>query len=176
MRVGFQRMGFCQRPVKSRFPHSVEMDFFSFCSISSPTPEPMDSATPIPTTVPLPITASPMPPIICTVPSLISESISTSPAPLDDAKIEEEKRYMLPKQVKPRFTPFTSPWIAARLQDQPEERAIPLLRNWAHPKCYMEINRQTIIDINKLSDGNAVDAVEELKQPQVSSMELVDRS
>src|SRR5277367_6159508 len=130
MRVGFQRMGFCQRPVKSRFPHSVEMDFFSFCSISSPTPEPMDSATPIPTTVPLPMTASPMPPIICTVPSLISESISTSPAPLDDAKIEEEKRYTLPKR-------------------------------------YMEINRQMITDINRLSDGNAVDAIEELKQPRV---------
>src|SRR5277367_1914038 len=122
-------MGFYKRPVKFRFPHSVEMDFFSFCSISSQPPEPMDSPTPTPATVPLP-----MPPIICTVPSLISESIPSSPAPLDDAKIEEEKRYTLPNQTKPRFTPFTSPWIAARLHDQPEERAIPLLRNWAHPK------------------------------------------
>src|SRR5277367_4722917 len=152
------------------------MDFFSFCSISFPPPKPMDSSTPIPTTVPLPMHTSPMPLITCTVSSLISESIPILPAPSDDAKIEEEKRYMLPNQTKPRFTPFTSPWIAARLQDQPEERAIPLLRNWAHPKCYMEINRQTITDINKLSDGNTVDAVEELKQPRVSSMELVDRS
>src|SRR5277367_4208756 len=143
------------------------MDFFSFCSISFLPPKPMDSPTPIPTTVALPMHASPMPPITCTVPSLISESIPILPAPSDDAKIEEEKRYTLPNQTKPRFTPFTSPWITARLQDQPEEQAIPLLRNWAHPKRYMEINRQTITDINKLSDGNAVDAIEELKQPRV---------
>ena len=120
-----------------------------------------------PSTVPLPMQPPSMPPTICTVPSLIPESIPALPIPLDDAKKEEEKRYTLPNHPKPRYTPFTSPWIAARLHDQSEERAISLLRDWAHPKRYMEINRQTIDEINRLGDGDAIDAIEELKQPRV---------
>ena len=94
------------------------------------------------------------------------ESTPVSSAPLHGAKQQEEKRYTLPNHRTPRFTPFTSQWIAARLKDQPEERAIPILRNWAHPKRHMEINRQTMDDINRLSEGDAVDAIEELKEPR----------
>jgi hypothetical protein len=78
---------------------------------------------------------------------------------------EEEKRYTLPNHKTPRFTPFTAPWVVERLKDQPEERAVPILRIWAHPKRHREINRQTIDSINKLNDGEAVDAIEELKEP-----------
>jgi RNase H-like domain found in reverse transcriptase/Reverse transcriptase (RNA-dependent DNA polymerase)/Integrase zinc binding domain/Chromo (CHRromatin Organisation MOdifier) domain len=80
---------------------------------------------------------------------------------------EEEKRYTLPNHKTPRFTPFTAPWVVERLKDQPEERAVPILRIWAHPKRHREINRQTIDSINKLNDGEAVDAIEELKEPRV---------
>ena len=105
-----------------------------------------------------------MPPTsTCTVPA--SESIPISPPPPIEAKQEEEKRYTLPNRKPPRFTPFSAPWVAARLKDEPEARAIPILRNWSHPKRYDEINSDVIIQINRLSETLAIEAVEELKEP-----------
>ena len=103
----------------------------------------------------------------CTVDIPNAASVLPCSNPIPKQEQEEEKRYTLPNHKTPQFTPFTAPWVVERLKDQPEERAIPILRNWAHPKRHMEINRQTIDVINKLNDGEAVDAVEELKEPRV---------
>ena len=155
-------MGFYGRPVKLRLPHSVELDFFAFFSNTpSIPPEQTDSPTPTPPIVPVPMPAPTMPPSTCTIPT--SESIPISPAPDGTTKLEEERRYTLPNQPEVHYVPFTAPWIAARLHDQPEERAVALLRDWAHPRRVREIDRQTTIEINRLCDGDAIDAIEELR-------------
>jgi hypothetical protein len=64
-----------------------------------------------------------------------------------------------------RHTPFTPNWIVDRLQDSPD-RAIPLLRDWAHPKRRQEINSSTIGSINDMKPNEAVEAINELKTPR----------
>ena len=106
-----------------------------------------------------------MPPTsICSPPCTISDTLSQSNS-VSSAQ-REEKRYTLPNHPTPRFTPFTAPWVAARLKENPD-RAIGILRNWAHPRRHREISRQTIEDINLLRDGDAVDALKELENPRV---------
>jgi hypothetical protein len=139
--------------VKSRFLPSVDLPSCPILQSASPLPEQSDSTS---------ITSA-----ACTIDIPNTASILSHSNPIPKQNQEEEKRYTLPKQQRPRFAPFTAPWVVERLKDQPEERAIPILRVWAHPKRHMEINRQTIDVINKLNDGEAVDAIEELKDPQV---------
>src|SRR5687767_9210061 len=51
----------------------------------------------------------------------------------------------------------------AHLQDSPD-RAIPVLRNWAHTKRYREVNDLTIRQINSLPEEQAVTALYELRR------------
>jgi hypothetical protein len=144
--------------VNPRFVHSVEYDFFKFCRLSSHPAGQTDPPTYASNTV-LPS----MPPPSCTVANDQSDSVS-SPPPID-AKTREEKRYTLPNHKAPRFTPFTSPWVAARLKDDPD-KAVSILNVWSHPRRQKEINRQTVDDINLLGETEAIEAIEELKNPR----------
>ena len=71
-----------------------------------------------------------------------------------------------PKIPFKRHTPFSAPWIVARLRDSPD-RALPLLRNWSHSKRCREMNDDTVREINDLSEELAIRAVKELKKPHV---------
>jgi hypothetical protein len=90
---------------------------------------------------------------------------SILPPPMTKAKLKEEKRYTLPHQKPPWFTPFTSPWVAVQLKDDPE-KAVSILNIWSHPKCSMEIIQQMVDKINLLEESDAIDAIEELLKPQ----------
>ena len=101
----------------------------------------------------------------CTVPIPLPQSQSDSvlpPPPMIETKQREEKRYTLPNHKPPRFTPFTSPWVAARLKDDPN-KAVSILNVWSHPKHHIEINQQTVDNINLLGETEAIEAIEELK-------------
>jgi Retroviral aspartyl protease. len=144
--------------VRLRFLHPVEKDSSSFCRDITENTDSRNDIVPMP---PTPIFSPP-----CTIPNTPIQINSISTSPLDTPAQEKEKRYTLPNHPSPRFTPFTAPWVAARLKDDPD-RAIPILRNWAHPKRYREINQQTINEINLLRDGDAIDALTELQSPRV---------
>jgi hypothetical protein len=112
--------------VKSHFPPLVDSSPSCHVLQNTSQPEQSDSTstTSAACTVDIPNTASVLP--------------CSNPIPKQEQ--EEEKRYTLPNHKTPQFTPFTAPWVVERLKDQPEEQAIPILRNWAHPKRHMEIN------------------------------------
>src|ERR1700724_3732635 len=116
-----------------RFHPSVEHQFF-LNSLHTHHEEPKDSRFFLfPDTDILSIHATPS---RCTVPT--ESNTHTSSAPNDAANpIEEQKRNPKPKKPYIRHTPFTPPWIVDRLQDSPD-RAVPLLRDWAHPKRRQE--------------------------------------
>src|SRR5262245_1000890 len=104
----------------------------------------------------------------CTVPT---ESNISAFSPHDAADQQENQKRKIPEKIeqktkKPyiRHTPFTPDWIVDRLQDSPD-RAIPLLRDWAHPKRRQEINNLTIGRINDMKTNEAVEAIKELKTP-----------
>ena len=143
--------------MKSRFVHSAEYTLFLNC-LQTPPPENMDSIPiPEPDTVP----STP-----CTISASNDSPIST---PLPSApKQGKEKRTKIPKTPSSyeRHTPFTTPWVAARLKDSPG-RAISILRNWSHSKCYRKVTEQTIEEINKLNTENALKALNQLKEPHV---------
>ena len=102
----------------------------------------------------------------CTIP--ISPPISNKNISTPTPAVTTEK----PPRVKPktetpkRHTPFSNPWVAARLKDSPQ-RAISILRMWAHPNRHREVNDETIRDINGLSGDQATEALNDLKKPHV---------
>jgi len=58
---------------------------------------------------------------------------------------------------------FTAPWIIQRLQEDPLERSLSTLAAWTHHKRQLEVNAETIHEINELSTEDALTAVNELR-------------
>jgi len=79
---------------------------------------------------------------------------------------EEKPRANIDNKTYIRHTPFSAPWVAARLKDAPQ-RAVSILRNWSHPRRFREINNVTIETINHLRDNQAIEALNDLKKPHV---------
>jgi len=115
-----------------------------------------------------PTTTTPAACILVNEPTIAASPIITSsPVP---SKQEKEKptphKYTLPTRTKNPHTPFTAPWVVARLRDSPD-RAVGILKSWSHDKHLREANDQTILEINRLEEKEAVEAVEDLKKPRV---------
>jgi hypothetical protein len=140
------------------------MNFFRF--ITEEPPEPMDSS-------PITSPSMPTPPLsTCTITPPI-ESKSTSVPPTNETKKEEANNDNNDNNDKPsspehiRHTPFTAPWVAARLQDTNLPRAVAILRTWAHSKRHREVNEELVQEINKLEKKTIIPILEELQQPRV---------
>src|SRR5687768_14720205 len=52
-------------------------------------------------------------------------------------------------------TPYTAPWVAARLKDSPV-RAVSILRSWSHSKRWREIHDDTVRKIAEMSDTDTI--------------------
>jgi hypothetical protein len=95
------------------------------------------------------------------LPPVSNKNIST-PTPVATTEKPPRAKTESPK----RHTPFSNPWVAARLKDSPQW-AISILRTWTHPNRHCEINDKTIKDINGLSNDQATEALNDLKRPHV---------
>jgi hypothetical protein len=91
----------------------------------------------------------------CTIP--ISPPVSNENISIPTPVISLEKPPQAKTQSPKRHTPFSNPWVAARLKDSPQQ-AISILRTWTHPNRHREINDETIKEINGLSDDQATEA------------------
>jgi hypothetical protein len=101
-------------------------------------------------------------PFKCTIPITPVSNENISPSLPDDTAKEPLRAKESPK----RHTPFSAPWVAARLKDSPL-RAISILRTWTHPNRHREVNDETVMDINKLPNNQAIEALNDLKKPHV---------
>jgi hypothetical protein len=60
--------------------------------------------------------------------------------------------------------PGTAKWVAQRLSEAKEEEQKGILGTWVHPKRQAEVTKETIEALNGLSDGEAVEALKELRR------------
>jgi hypothetical protein len=59
----------------------------------------------------------------------------------------------------------TALWVTQRLAEEPQEKRIGIFRVWANPRHHPEITQETIKEINALSNGDAIKALNKLKKP-----------
>src|SRR5439155_7805056 len=112
------RRRFCQRPVNER-------DSLGHVILDS---DPPLSSLPPSQILPSRLQDDSIPPVINYV-----EQMDTSVSP-SSSEPKANAQPHTPLKFK-RHTPFSAPWIVARLRDSPD-RALPLLRNWSHPKRF----------------------------------------
>ncbi|KIJ10923.1 hypothetical protein PAXINDRAFT_39120, partial [Paxillus involutus ATCC 200175] len=62
--------------------------------------------------------------------------------------------------------PWSSPWYAQRLRDQPPSRAIALLRTLVHAHRQPEATEEVLLELNQLSLEDAAGAIQELRGPK----------
>ena len=55
-------------------------------------------------------------------------------------------------------------WVVQRLAEEKPERTIGILSLWVNPARQAEVTKETIDEINQLSDQEAVEALEELQR------------
>src|SRR5688572_10483677 len=82
---------------------------------------------------------------VCPPPPCNKISIS-APSTFESEPPNAQKPLSKPHTPYIRHSPYSAPWVMARLRDSPD-RAIPVLRNWAHTKRYREVNDLTIRQI-----------------------------
>jgi hypothetical protein len=102
----------------------------------------------------------------CTIPISLPVSNKNISTPTPVITIETPPQEKTKPKSPKRHTPFSNPWVAARLKDSPQW-AISILQTWTHPNRHREINDETIKDINSLSDDQATEALNELKRPHI---------
>jgi hypothetical protein len=147
--------------VKSCSALTVEEELFHFCTENS------NSTTR--TDTPLPIVESASSPcnnflFTTTIPDANISPTSSSTSEKEETVHQEPQKPTLPEQSNDKHTPFTAPWIVARLRDSPGQ-AIGILRTWSHDKR-LDVDDTAIAEINALSEETAIKAVEELKTPR----------
>ena len=76
---------------------------------------------------------------------------------------EPEMRHNLQRRNGSRSAPPSlAMWVAQRLVEEKPERTIGILSLWVNPAQQAEVTKETINEINQLSDQDAVEALEEL--------------
>jgi hypothetical protein len=114
-----------------------------------------------------PCTTTTMPiPIDIPSPLLRPESLKTPQEEKRPPPKHQKEEPTLPHRHLVGHTPFTTPWVVARLRDSPSQ-ATGILRSWSHKQRGAKINDQTISEINRLNTTIAIEAIEELRKPRV---------
>ena len=144
----------------SRSATSVEEELFIFCTEILDTHSNDTPPSRVPTTA-----SSPCNNFLFTTTIQDAPLDRTSNPDSEEKENKEQQTPTLPTQSNDHHPPFTASWIVARLRDSPE-RAIGILRTWAHDKR-LDIDDITIAEINSMEEGTAIEAVEELKTPRV---------
>ena len=62
-----------------------------------------------------------------------------------------------------KCTPNTARWVAQQIAEVDTPRAIGILSAWTHPTRYVEASEATLVELNSLSDEEAIEALSELK-------------
>src|ERR1700738_278609 len=62
-----------------------------------------------------------------------------------------------------RHDPYSLEWTLERLHDDTPSRALAALHTWSHPRRTREVSHATVSEIAEMKDGQAREALEELK-------------
>ena len=62
-----------------------------------------------------------------------------------------------------KCTPNTARWVAQQIAEVDIPRAIGILSAWTHHTRYVEASEATLVELNSLSDEEAIEALRELK-------------
>lgn len=90
-----------------------------------------------------------------------------SPVIEEQEEEEAETRHNFQRRNKGQnVTPDMALWVAQRLAEESPERAKAILAVWTNAKRSAEVTEETIAQINRLSDEEAVAALKELRRPK----------
>ena len=59
--------------------------------------------------------------------------------------------------------PHTTRWVAQQITEVDTSRAIGILSTWTHHTQYIEASEATLLELNSLSDDEAIEALYKLK-------------
>jgi len=148
---------------------SCTFDCDPYLPDSSCTTDNLDTSTPISYKDMLDSTPTMTPPIS---PAITMNSLLTAHVPLCSKKSTHYLNWKNTVQKKviccPRqpTTPFSAVWTAQCLCQDKHKLTLATLSIWTHKKHLKEVFHQTIAELNALSDGNVILALDELKEPK----------